>query len=80
MIFGAHVGIAGGLMTAVKQARRLKIQALQIFSSSPRMWLGPSRAQGELDEFNKAIAKASPKAKDTVVLTVGTKSKGHASF
>ena len=41
---GIHTSIAGSYLNALKSARKLGCNALQIFSSSPRMWQGgPSR-------------------------------------
>jgi len=57
MILGAHVGIAGGLATAVCEAIKLKIKAIQIFSSSPRSWVGPERSREEIDAFLKSSGR-----------------------
>jgi len=41
---GIHTSIAGSYLNALESARKLGCNALQIFSSSPRMWQGgPSR-------------------------------------
>jgi deoxyribonuclease-4 len=40
MRIGIHTSIAGSYLTALESARRLGANALQIFSSSPRMWQG----------------------------------------
>jgi len=41
---GIHASIAGSYLNALESARKLGCNALQIFSSSPRMWQGgPSR-------------------------------------
>lgn len=38
---GIHTSIAGHVVQALETARRLQVNALQIFSSSPRMWARP---------------------------------------
>lgn len=55
MIIGAHVGIAGGLSTAIVEAEKLHLQAFQIFSSSPRMWTGQKRSKEEIDHFTDQL-------------------------
>jgi deoxyribonuclease IV len=41
---GIHTSIAGGYLNALESAHKLGCNALQIFSASPRMWVGgPSR-------------------------------------
>jgi hypothetical protein len=41
---GIHASIAGSYLNALESARKLGCNALQIFSSSPRMWQGgPAR-------------------------------------
>src|SRR5262245_6812993 len=41
---GIHTSIAGSYLNALESARRLGCNALQIFSASPRMWVGgPAR-------------------------------------
>ena len=37
---GIHTSIAGDINRALESARKLGCNALQIFSGSPRMWLG----------------------------------------
>jgi len=39
---GAHVPMAGGLMCAYDYARETGCEAIQIFTKSPRRWMGPS--------------------------------------
>ena len=40
---GIHTSISGSYLNALESARKLGCNALQIFSSSPRMWAGPAR-------------------------------------
>ena len=58
---GAHVSIAGGLDQAVKRVVALGGNALQIFSSSPRMWLAAKPAKESIAAFRKACADSDVK-------------------
>jgi deoxyribonuclease-4 len=46
---GIHASIAGSYVTALESARKLGCNALQIFSSSPRMWQGGPTRIPEVD-------------------------------
>ncbi len=46
---GIHASIAGSYVTALESARKLGCNALQIFSSSPRMWQGGPARIPEVD-------------------------------
>jgi deoxyribonuclease-4 len=46
---GIHTSIAGSYLNALESARKLGCNALQIFSSSPRMWQGGSSRIPEVD-------------------------------
>ncbi|MCX6817096.1 MAG: deoxyribonuclease IV [Candidatus Beckwithbacteria bacterium] len=52
---GAHLSISGGLDKAVEAAVRMGGNSLQIFSSSPRMWLAALPKEDEVKKF-KATA------------------------
>jgi len=55
MYLGAHLGIADGLAVAVREARRIGCDSLQIFSKSPQMWSGPALAVPSAEEFRSAV-------------------------
>ena len=55
MYLGAHLGIADGLAEAVRQARAIDAESLQIFSKSPQMWSGPALAPTAVEEFRAAV-------------------------
>ncbi|MGP8077151.1 MAG: deoxyribonuclease IV [Thermoplasmata archaeon] len=59
MYLGAHLGIADGLAVAVREARRIGCESLQIFSKSPQMWSGPALAVTSAEEFRSAV-RAEP--------------------
>src|SRR6202040_232546 len=46
---GIHASIAGSYLNALEAARKLGCNALQIFSSSPRMWQGGPARIPEVD-------------------------------
>src|SRR5436305_4608481 len=46
---GIHTSIAGSYLNALKSARKLGCNALQIFSASPRMWQGGSARIPDVD-------------------------------
>lgn len=48
---GAHVSIAGGLPKAIKNAKRIGAQCIQIFSSSPGQWDGPKHSKELIKKF-----------------------------
>lgn len=54
---GAHLSIAGGIYKAVESVVEKGGNALQIFSSSPRMWQGKFPCQKEIDKFNDLVKK-----------------------
>lgn len=62
MYLGAHLGIAGGLATAVGEAERLSLESLQIFSKSPQMWAGPAIPAEAARAFRAAVASSRLKA------------------
>jgi deoxyribonuclease IV len=52
---GIHASIAGSYLNALESARKLGCNALQIFSSSPRMWQG---GPGRIPEVDAAAFRA----------------------
>ncbi len=58
---GAHVSIAGGLDQAVVRVKAMGGSALQIFSSSPRMWLSAMPSKESIEVFKKACADSDVK-------------------
>lgn len=51
MRIGAHLSIADGLIKTVKEAREIKANCLQIFSSPPRNWKRPKFTKEEIVNF-----------------------------
>ena len=62
MILGAHIGVAGGLPEAVREARKIGADALQIFSKSPQMWSGPPIAPAAAEAFRGAVREEGIRA------------------
>ncbi len=57
-LFGSHLSVAGAFTNAVDEARRLKIQSLQIFTKAPNQWRGRPITEAEAAEFRKAVRAA----------------------
>ncbi len=55
MLLGAHIGIADGLAQAVREARGIGCDSMQIFSKSPQMWSGPAIPADKAAEFRAAV-------------------------
>ena len=52
---GAHLSIAGGLYKAIESIVAKGGNCLQIFSSSPRMWLASLPAKDQVDKFRTLV-------------------------
>lgn len=57
MLLGAHVSIAGGYMNALVEAKRLKMEAIQIFTRDQRMWREKLVMEDEGKEFRESLKK-----------------------
>ena len=55
---GIHTSVAGSYLNALESARRLGCNALQIFSASPRMWVGLAATAGRIPEVDAAAFRA----------------------
>src|SRR5438046_4797323 len=55
---GIHTSVAGSYLNALESARRLGCNALQIFSASPRMWVGLATTAGRIPEVDAAAFRA----------------------
>ena len=55
MYLGAHIGISGGFDEAVRQARAIECESLQVFSKSPQMWAGPGIPPEAAERFRAAV-------------------------
>ena len=54
---GAHLSTSGGISKAVERLVEMGGNSLQIFSSSPRMWLGKLPEKDEVERFNDLVKK-----------------------
>jgi deoxyribonuclease-4 len=52
---GAHIGTSEGLAEAVRTARGIGCDAIQIFSKSPQSWKGPPIRPESAEEFRVAV-------------------------
>ena len=55
---GAHVSISGGLDEAVERIRKMGGNCLQIFSSSPRSWIGTPLVCGQVADIRPIFIHA----------------------
>lgn len=65
---GSHLSIAGGVAGAIRRARELGFQTVQIFVKNQRQWVGPPlktddiaawNRESESDDFGPAVAHAT---------------------
>ena len=50
-MFGSHLSIAGGLVNALLEARRLKMDCVQVFTRNQRQWNARDPRQEETDQW-----------------------------
>lgn len=55
---GAHVSVAGGLTNAVKRARSISAELIQIFPSNPRTWRPAAYSPEDIHAFAQAMRHA----------------------
>jgi deoxyribonuclease-4 len=58
LLLGVHVSTAGGPVEGVRRARVLGLNAIQLFTSSPRRWTPRPLAPAETERFRAARAEA----------------------
>ncbi len=58
MRIGAHVRTAQGLVNAVRYARDVGCETIQVFARSPLQWSGPARSDEEIARFQEALCDA----------------------
>ncbi len=65
---GSHLSIAGGVAEAIRRARELEFQTVQIFVKNQRQWVGPPlkaddiaawKREAERDAFGPSVAHAT---------------------
>jgi len=61
MLLGAHVSIAGGYINALKEAKRLGIDTIQIFTKNQRTWQEKMVNEEEGTSFKRALKEYSVK-------------------
>lgn len=55
---GAHVSTAGGLWTAIENARAIGAGCFQIFGASPRQWAARLPSEKEVEKFKTALKES----------------------
>ncbi|MEK7479188.1 MAG: deoxyribonuclease IV [Patescibacteria group bacterium] len=58
MTIGAHVSTAGGLASAIENARAIGAECIQIFGASPRQWAARLPAKEEAEKFKNALKES----------------------
>src|SRR2546430_1306760 len=61
-LLGAHVSVAGGLMTAFDRAEKLGINTFQLFVKNNKQWFAPSELRVDEIEAFRARRKAWKKS------------------
>jgi deoxyribonuclease IV len=61
MLLGAHVSISGGYLNAAIEAKRLGIDAIQIFTKNQRFWAEKTVTEEEGKAFRKACKESGVK-------------------
>ncbi len=72
-LFGAHLSISGGYHKAVEAAAGLKMDTVQIFTSSPSQWKRKPITSDEIALFSQAIKSAKlkfPTAHDSYLINL----------
>ncbi len=62
MIFGAHIGISGGLARAPEEARRIGCDAMQIFSKNQQQWSARPLEEEVARAFRAAVREQKIRA------------------
>ncbi len=58
MQFGAHVSSSGGIDTAIDRAEKIGVDAVQVFTQSPRMWRPTAHKPEAIERFRARRAEA----------------------
>jgi deoxyribonuclease-4 len=56
--FGAHVSSSGGIDTAIDRAEKIGVDAVQVFTQSPRMWRPTAHTPEAIERFKARRAEA----------------------
>jgi deoxyribonuclease-4 len=71
-LFGSHLSIAGSMAQAVRDARALKLEALQVFTKNQQQWKVSALKQEVIDEWQSELAASAWNPRERVV--------SHASY
>ena len=52
---GGHVSIAGGLLNAIENTKKIGGNCMQIFAGSPRLWLRKQFPENQVNDFKKEL-------------------------
>ncbi len=56
-MFGSHLSIAGSLANALREAKRLKMDCVQIFTKNQRQWRAPPLRPEQIKEWREELAR-----------------------
>jgi deoxyribonuclease IV len=56
-MYGAHLSIAGSLANALREAKRLRMDCVQVFTKNQRQWSTRPLGADEVAEWNEALAQ-----------------------
>lgn len=56
-VFGAHLSVAGGLDKALEEARRLRLDCVQVFTRNQRQWAARALEQPEVQAWTRALRR-----------------------
>ena len=64
MLYGSHLSIAGGMVNALNEAEKLKMDTVQVFTKNQRQWKVKPLDEGDKDAWLAKLAElgASPLA------------------
>jgi deoxyribonuclease-4 len=57
VIFGAHIGISGGLQKAPEEGRKIGCETIQIFSKNQQQWAAPPLDPAVAEEFRREVRR-----------------------
>ncbi len=56
-VFGSHLSVAGGMANALREAERLRMDSVQVFTRNQRQWSPPPLDSANADEWRAELAR-----------------------
>jgi len=57
LVFGSHLSIAGSMSNALREAERLSMDTVQVFTKNQQQWKAPPLAEDQLKEWSTEVAR-----------------------